>query len=109
MAGKIIMWLVCFGCGILFFAIGTYARKLEKPMWFWSGIEVSPSQITDIQQYNKENCLMWRLYSLWYFAAGLAEIWDTIIASLLLVLANTVGLAILIFSYKRIYTKYSVQ
>ena len=109
MAGKIIMWLVCFGCGILFFAIGAYARKMKKPMWFWSGVEVNPAQITDIPQYNKENGLMWQLYSLWYFAAGLAEIWDTVLALILMILGCTVGIVILIVSYNRIYKKYGVQ
>lgn len=106
MAGKIIMWLVSFGCAFLFFAIGVYARKLKKPMWFWSGSEVDASQITNVTQYNKENGIMWQLYSLWYLAAGLAEIWNTILALILLVLSCTVGIAILILSYNRIYKKY---
>lgn len=109
MAGKIIMWTVSFGCAILFFAIGVYAKKLKKPMWFWSGSEVDPSQIIDVKQYNKENGIMWQLYSLWYFAAGLAEIWNTIIALVLLVLSCTAGIAILIGSYNKIYKKYSTQ
>ena len=109
MAGKIIWWVVTFGCAILFFAIGVYARKLEKPMWFWSGTEVDPSKITDIRQYNKENSRMWQGYSLWYFAAGFAEIWSTGIALILLILSCTAGIAMLIFSYNRILKKYSVQ
>ena len=106
MVGKIIMWVVCFGCGILFVAIGVYARKLKKPMWFWAGSEVDASLITDVQQYNKENGIMWQLYSLWYFAAGLAEIWNTLIAAGILVLGGTVGIALLIARYNRIYIKY---
>ena len=109
MAGKIIMCAVSFSCAILFFAIGVYARKLKKPMWFWSGSEVDASQITDVRLYNKENGTMWQLYSLWYFAAGMAEIWNTIIALILLILSGTVGIALLIGSYNKIYKKYSVQ
>lgn len=109
MAGKIIMWLVCFGCGLLFFSIGAHARKMKKPMWFWSGTEVNASHITDIPQYNRENGVMWQLYSLWYFAAGLAEIWDTILALILLILSCTAGIALLVRSYNRIYKKYRVQ
>lgn len=106
MAGKIIMLVVCFGCAILFFAIGTYAQKMKRPMWFWSGSEVDASQITDVKQYNKENGIMWQLYSFWYLAAGLAEIWSTIIALIFLVLSCTVGVALLITSYNKIYKKY---
>lgn len=109
MAGKIIWWIVSFGCAILFYAIGAYAQKLEKPMWFWSGTEVKAEQITDIKQYNKENGVMWKLYSLWYAAAGLAEIWNTIVALIILVLSCTVGIVILVRSYLKIYRKYTVQ
>ena len=108
MAGKMIMYSVCFCCAILFFAIGVYAQKMKKPMWFWSGSEVDPSQITDIKQYNKENGIMWQIYSLWYFAAGLAEIWNTIASLILLVLSGTIGLAVLVRSYNKIYKKYSM-
>ena len=109
MAGKIIMWVVCFGCAILFFAIGIYARKLKKPMWFWSGSEVPASQITDVAQYNKENGIMWQLYSLWYFAAGLAEIWSSLLAVIILVGSCTVGIVPLVYSYNKIYKKYRVK
>ena len=54
MGGKIIMWIVAFGCAILFFSIGVYAKRLKKPMWFWSGVEVDASKITNIPKYNKE-------------------------------------------------------
>ena len=109
MAGKIIMWLVSFGCAILFFSIGVCARRMRKPMWFWSGCEVSVSQITDIKGYNAENARMWQLYSLWYFAAGLAEIWSTILALIFIVLSGTLGIAVLIMTYNKIYRKYAVS
>ena len=105
---KVIMWLTCFGCGMLFFGIGAYSKKKKEPMWFWSGSKVDASKITDIKQYNKANGIMWQLYSLWYFAAGVAEIWNTMASAAILVLSCTIGLALLIYSYKRIYKKYSV-
>ena len=109
MAGKIIMCTVCFGCAFLFFAIGIYAQKRTKPMWFWSGSEVDASNITDVKQYNKENGIMWQLYSLWFFAAGLAEFFNTVAAVIFLVLSCTVGIGLLIGSYNRIYKKYTIQ
>ena len=108
MAGKIIMWVVSFGCASLFYGIGVYAKKLEKPMWFWSGVEVDASKISDIKQYNKENGIMWQLYSLWYWAMGVAEIWSSAAALIFLVLGCTVGMVILVCSYQRIYKKYSI-
>ena len=109
MSGKIIMFVVSFGCAILFFGIGIYAKRLKKPMWFWTGSEVDPSQITDIRQYNKEIGIMWQLYSLWYFATGIAEIWNSILALILLVLSCTVGIVFLIITYNKIYKKYSIH
>lgn len=109
MVGKIIGWIVAFGCAILFYAIGVYAQKLEKPMWFWSGLEVDATKITDVKRYNAENAAMWKWYSLWYVAAGVAEIWSPIAYAITLVLSCTVGLAILIRIYQRIFKKYSVQ
>ena len=61
MAGKIICCVISFGCAILFYSIGVYAQKSEKPMWFWSGTEVNTSQVTDIPKYNRENAIMWKL------------------------------------------------
>jgi hypothetical protein len=109
MAGKIIMWCVTFLCALLFFLIGVYSRRRKTPMWFYSGTEVDASKITDVKKYNSENGAMWQLYSLWYLAAGIAEIWSTIIATVILVLGGTVGIAILVTSYERIYKKYSAN
>ena len=109
MAGRIIMCVVCFGCGILFYAIGAYAQKLTKPMWFWSGTEVDASQIRDIKRYNKENATMWKLYSLWYFAAGAAEFYNPLVAVILMVSGSTVGGIILVFIYNRIFKKYKAR
>ena len=44
MVGKIIWWVVSFGCAVLFYSIGVYASRLAKPMWFWSGVEVKDSE-----------------------------------------------------------------
>ena len=105
MAGKIVMCTVSFGFAILFFSIGIYAKKLKTPMWFWSGTEVDASSITNVAQYNKANGVMWQLYSLWYFAAGAAELISTILSLILLILSGTAGIAILIVSYDRICKK----
>ena len=108
MAGTVIMCIVTFGCAILFFAIGVYAKRLQKPRWFYSGTEVSPAQITDVRQYNRENGVMWQTYSLWYFAAGLAEFFHPAAALTFLLLGCSIGIALLVWKYHKIYQKYSV-
>ena len=109
MAGKIIMCAVAFGCALLFFGIGVYARRLDKPMWFWTGTEVDPSTISDIKKYNKENAIMWQTYSLWYFASGIAEFCSSVAALVFLISGCSIGLVILVASYNRIYKKYSIK
>ena len=106
MAGKIIFCIISLGCGVMCYAIGAYAQKLRKPMGFWSGKEVKPAEITDITAYNKENAAMWKVYSLWYFAAGIAEIWNEYVGPVILMLGGTAGIFLLIHSYKKIYRKY---
>ena len=109
MAGPVIWYAVTFGCAILFYGIGIYAGKSEKPMSFWSGTSVSPSELTDVEEYNHENSIMWKLYALWYVSAGLAHIWSIIVAVVILVMSCTVGIGLLIGSYNRIYKKYKVH
>jgi hypothetical protein len=70
---------------------------------------VDPKTITDIGQYNCENARMWKLYSLWYFAAGVAAIWDAIVAVVFLALGCTVGMVILVATYNKIHEKYKVK
>ena len=102
----IIGLIVDLGCAALFYSIGVYAQKSKKPMGFWSGKEVKASELTDVEQYNRENAVMWKVYSLWYVAAAVAAIWDSMISVIILLLSCTVGLAILIVTYKRIYNRY---
>ena len=106
LAGSIIWYITSFGCGILFYVIGIYAQNLENPMWFWSGSEVKPSEITDIPAYNHENAVMWKLYSLWFFGAGLAHIWSSVVALIVMVCSFVVGFPLLIATYSKIYKKY---
>ncbi len=108
MTGKIICWIVSFGCAILFYAIGVFSHKRGKPMWFWAGSEVDATKITDVKAYNRENGTMWKLYSLWYVAAGMAAIWSAVAFTVLLVLGCTLGIAQLVMTYGKILKKYSV-
>ena len=104
----IIALIVYLGCAALFYSIGVYAQKSKKPMGFWSGKEVKASELTDVEQYNRENAVMWKVYSLWYVAAAVAAIWDSVVSVVILILSCTVGFAVLVTTYKRIYNRYKV-
>ena len=109
MAGMIIWCITIFGCAILFYGMGVYAQKREKPMHFWSGTTVDASKITDVKAYNKENARMWKIYSLWYFASGIIYFWSVGIAIALLVLACTVGMGVLVSTFTKIEKKYKIK
>lgn len=109
MAGEIIMCIISLICAFMFFGIGVYARKTDKPMGFWSGSEINASEITDIPKYNKENAIMWQVYSLFYFGSALAAIFAPIASAILLTLGCTIGLWPLTVAYNKIYKKYSVK
>ena len=109
MAGLIIWCITIFGCALLFFGMGVYAEKSEKPMHFWAGTSIDPSKISDVKAYNKENATMWKLYSLWYFASGITYFWSEWIAIAILVASCIVGMAILVFTYNKIEKKYKVK
>ena len=106
MAADIIWYITMFGCAALFAGIGVYTRKLEKPMWFWSGSTVDPDSITDVKSYNRENARMWILYSLWYWAAGAAWIWSHGAALIVLTLGCSLGIVILVATFLRIEKKF---
>ena len=109
MAGMIIWSITIFGCAILFFSLGIYAERREKPMHFWSGTTVDANKITDVKAYNKENARMWKIYSLWYFASGVIYFWSTWIAVAILVLSCTLGMGILVATFNRIEKKYKTK
>lgn len=106
MIGSIIWYVTIFGCAALFYGIGIYALRLKKPMWFWTGSEVDPGTIVDIPAYNRENAVMWKVYSLWYWAAGAAWIWRKSAALIILLLGCSVGIAILVSTFQKIEKKY---
>lgn len=113
--GMIIMVLVCWGCGGLFFGIGCWSVRRRSPMHFWAGTQLDPKTISDIPAYNRENGTMWKLYSVPFWLAGVFSLgvgWEPMvsIASLvLMLLASTVGLWWLVRRYKHIEAKYRVQ
>lgn len=109
MAGTIIWSIIVFGCAILFLSIGIYARRREKPMWFYSGTTVDESKISDVKKYNRENSNMWLTYSLWFFASGVVYFFYKWVAVAILVLACTVGIGILVGTYTKIEKKYRVK
>ena len=94
-------------CALSFYSIGAYAQKLNKPMGFWANFELDASKITNIEEYNRENAIMWKLYSLWFIFAAIAELLSMIFALIILISSAVVGIPLLIFSYRKILKKHT--
>lgn len=109
MAETIIWSIVTFGCGLLFYFIGVFACRKDKPMWFYAGSEVDSSQITNVKKYNKANGLMWKLYSLCYFVSGIIYFFNDILGVILMVSSATIGIIFLVIIYNKIYNKYKIK
>ena len=109
MIEKFIMYSITFGCAILFYSIGIYAKRSKTPIWFWAGSKVDESEISDVKKYNEANSVMWKIYSLWYFAAGIAEIWSTMLSATFIILSAVPGIPLLIWHYLKIKKKYTLK
>lgn len=101
------IWLfITVSVALLFAGIGIFAIRRKKPMWFWSGSEVSEYELTDVKAYNKANGIMWLVFSLIYWISAILGLWQIEAAGVLLFLGTVAGVPVLIVIYGKIYKKY---
>ena len=94
-------------CGLIFMIIGIYAIKRKTPMHFWSGTTVKVEEISDIKAYNRANGIMWISYGILMALSGLISlIFGINIGGIFLIILCTVGLIMLVSTYRGIYNKY---
>ena len=103
---KLIFPLIMIPCAAAFTALGVYAWKRKKPMWFWSGSEVKAWQLTDVAAYNRANGIMWICFSLIYWTAAVLGIFSARAAGPVIAVGTLVGIVGLIVAYKAIFKKY---
>ena len=107
MGSGILIWMIIMiPCSALVTGIGIYALKREKPMWFWSGTEVSEEEITDIPAYNRANGIMWIVFSGIFWVSTLAAFASMKTAGLILIAGCAVGIPALLWTYSMIYARY---
>ncbi len=107
--GKVILFVSCMICGVIFLGIGVYAAKRKTPMNFWSGVAVPSESITDIPAYNRAMSKLWEGYSAVWFISGLAGLWHPVAATVLMCVLGAAGAVVLVLVYKRIEKKYRVK
>jgi hypothetical protein len=62
--GSIIWLCTCWVCATLILGLGINILRQKTPINFWSWTTVKSEDITDISAYNKENAIMWSIYSI---------------------------------------------
>ena len=103
---KVIWAVIMFPLAALFTGLGVFAWRREKPMWFWSGSEVDPRDITDVKAYNRANGIMWLAFSGVYWIAAFLGLAETTAAGWVVGLGTIAGIPVLIVAYGRIRKKY---
>ena len=96
-------------CGAAFLGFALFARRCQKPVWFWSGSTVDPAAIADVPAYNRANSRMWAAYSLPFWACGLLGLWQPFAAGIILAAACIGGIPVLVLVYRKILKKYKVD
>ena len=103
---RIVMLIILTPLSILFTAIGIYAWRRKKPMWFWAGTEVQETEIRNIPAYNRANGIMWIVFSFVFWTTTIVGIWNETIAEYIIGGGCLLGIPALIISWRLIYRKY---
>ena len=106
--GHILIFISALAAGLLFTAIGVYAWRREKPMWFWIEPEIDPASLADIPAYNRANGKMWLIYSLIFWLSAPVSLINDTVGGLLMAILALAGLPVLAAVYKKIYRKYHI-
>ena len=106
---KILCACFVFPVAILFTALGVFARRRKKPMWFWAGSTVRQEEIADVRAYNRANGWMWLAYSLVFWTSAGLGFYSVNVAGIVLAAGTLGGIPVLMVAYRLIYKKYKAK
>ncbi|MBQ2745965.1 MAG: hypothetical protein IJF37_10195 [Lachnospiraceae bacterium] len=106
---SIVFVLISWLCASVFVLLGYACFKRRTPVNFWSGAEVKKTEVTNVRKYNVANGVMWCIYSMFYWIAGLAAIVSKTVSVIFLVMGCTVGIFGLILGYCWIKRRYFIS
>ena len=104
----LLILIIDLAAALLFTAIGVYAWRREKPMWFWADSAPDPATLTDIPAYNRANGKMWLAYSLIFWLSAPVCLINEVVGGLLMAILALAALPFLATAYKKIYRKYHI-
>lgn len=108
----VLMAIIGFLCAALFVGIGIHAFLAKKPVSFWAGTKVDPAKVSDIRAYNRANGNMWLIFSVPFWVAGVAGLFNDVSAAasyiflIALILGGSVGLYWMLNRYQKIAERY---
>lgn len=103
---RIVWFIITIPLSLLFTGLGIFAYRRKKPMWFWSGSEVSEYEITDVKAYNRANGIMWLVFSGVFWVSMVLGGFQLKIAGAVLTAGILAGIPFLVITYHHIYKKY---
>ena len=95
--------------------MGIFAVRAEKPAHFWAGTVIDTDRVSDLKGYNCACGIMWKIYAVPYFLAGILSCFGImddgyiIAAAIFLFLSFIPGVLILIRHYKKIEEVYIIK
>ena len=106
---KVIWLIIMIPLSVFFTGLGIFAMRRKKPMWFWSGSEVSEKEIADIPAYNRANGLMWIAYSAVFWVGSVLGLLNVSAAGVVIAVGTLGGIPLLVVAYRHIYNKYKAD
>ncbi|CEQ02848.1 Uncharacterised protein [[Clostridium] sordellii] len=103
---NLIVYIGIIPGALIFICLGIYSFKRKTPMFFWTGVDVSSEEISDIKAYNKANGIMWICYGLLFL---LSPMLGEKLGSMALIIIMLFLVVALMLTYKFIYNKYKVK
>lgn len=107
---ELILYLVIVcGVGLLMLGIGIWQLRAKEPVGFYAGEEPpKPSQLTDVNKWNKKHGAMWTIYGGAIILSGLSAIFmgDSFVHAIVIMVVIMLGIPVMIFYHTHLKNKY---
>lgn len=107
---ELIMYIVIIcGVGMIMLGIGIWQLRAKEPVAFYTGeIPPRPSQLSDVNMWNKKHGLMWALYGVAIIVSGLLALFmrESVVPSTLSMGVIILGIPVMIFYHTHLRNKY---
>lgn len=107
MASRVIGAFSSFLCFLPMFLISFAGKKSKEPINFISGDNSLKKKIKDVKAYNHAMAVLFLIWSLCYFCAGILYLFNPLYGTMMLICSCTIVLAMMFIWYKILVKRYS--